>query len=325
MVDGAGLACLQWGMPLFLSESDVTTLLSMPEAMHAIEEAFQDEALNEPRRRFFLPNGVFHHMAAALPTRGVVGTKTYTSFAGGTRFYIQLFSSETGELLAYLEADRLGQIRTGAATGVAAKFMARPEVERVSLFGTGGQAQTQAEAFLAARPGVREFQVFSRNAAKREAFCRDRTTQFGVPFIPMESAEAAAQNTDALLCATTAREPFLKAEWLSPGAFVAAVGANRLTAQEIESDVLARAALVVVDDKEQAQAESAELRFAVERRQFSWARLETLNDVVRGRVAGHSETEAITVFKSLGVAVEDIAVAALVYEKAKAQGVGREL
>ncbi len=341
-------------MPLYLTEQEVVRLLTPPdgeqatapmrEVMDAIEAALKvwggaseatgdegakgGEAYNLPRQRFFLNKGVFHHMAAALPADSaysdiaVVGTKTYTSFAPVSRFYVQLFSAQTGELLAYIEADKLGQTRTGAATGIAARFMARPDTQRVGLFGTGWQAESQAEAMLAARPAVREFLVYGRDLNRRENFCREMTARLGVRFSPQNGLEATARTTEAIVCATTAREPFLQAEWVGPGDFVSAVGANRLTAREVDEDVFAKAAVVVVDDKEQAKQEASELLFAVERRKLSWARVRTLAEVVSGRAPGRTRTDDICVFKSLGIAVEDVATAALLYRKALALGVG---
>ncbi len=318
-------------MPLFLSENDVAELLTMPEAIDALDEAFGFQgagddggAENTPRARFFLPGGTFHHMAAALPARGVVGTKTYTAFAGGAKFYVSLFSSETGELLAFIEADKLGQMRTGAATGLAAKYMARSDAQTVGLLGTGWQAQTQARAVLAVRPGA-SFRVWSRSDEKRRAFCETLASETGNSFTPVESAEDAVRNAGIVVCATTAREPILQGEWLAPGAFVAGVGANRLTAREMDVSVLARADVVVVDDLTQARVEAAELVYAVEARKWSWRQAKTLAQVVSGQVAGRPDESAVCVFKSLGVALEDVAVARVVYDKARAQGTGREL
>jgi ornithine cyclodeaminase/alanine dehydrogenase-like protein (mu-crystallin family) len=316
-------------MPLYLTEKDVTGLLTMPEAMGAVEAAFRAQAAgdasNHARERFFLPRGVFHHMAAALPEKGVMGTKQYTSFPAGTRFWVLLFSSENGDLLSVMEADRLGQVRTGAATGVAARFMARQDAHTATLFGAGHQARTQAEAIVAARPGLRVVQVFSRDYARRERFCLEMTRKLNVRFVGLTSAEEAARGTDILVCATNAAEPVLKADWLSPGDFVAAVGANRLTAREIGEDVVERAERIAVDDLPQARTEAAELIFAHERRKLAWERVVPLADIVAGRVPGRTDATEVTLFKSLGVALEDVAVAHLVYEKARAQGVGREL
>ncbi len=320
-------------MPLLISEDDVSGLLTMPEAMNVVEAAFfaqaQGAASNQPRGRFFLPGGVFHHMAAALlpgqASGGVVGTKTYTSFPGGTRFWVQLFSAENGDLLAIIEADRLGQMRTGAATGVAARFMARADAETAAILGTGWQARSQAAAIAVARPGLQKIRAWGRDAGRREAFCREISETLGRSVVPAGSVEEAVEGASIVACITAAREPILKGEWLAPGAFVAAAGANRITAREINEEAVARAAVIVVDDVAQARTEAAELIFAHEKRRFTWERAHPLAAVVSGQTPGRTGPDDITLFKSLGIALEDMAVAALVYEKARAQGVGRPL
>lgn len=315
--------------PLLIGEEEVDRLLSIPEAMEAVEAAFAAQARgagsNQPRARFFLPNGVFHHMAAALPERGYVGTKTYTSFAAATRFWVALFSAWNGDPLAVIAADRLGQIRTGAASGVAARHMARPDAAVAAILGTGWQARSQAEALLQARPDLREIRAFSRSEARRQSFSGEMSAVLGVPVAPVASAEEAARGADIVVCATTAREPILKGQWLAPGAFVAAVGANRITAREIDEEVVGRAGVIALDDPAQARVEAAELIFALERRRFTWERARPLSEIVAGHAPGRESAEQITLFKSLGIALEDVAVAAVVYEKARAQGIGKEL
>lgn len=316
-------------MAIYLTEDDVDSLLSLPETMDAVEAAFADQARgdagNHPRQRFFLPDGVLHHMAAHWSARGVMGTKTYTSYADGTRFFVQLFSSQTGDLLALLEANVLGQRRTGAATGVAARRMAASDATVAALLGTGFQAETQAEALLVARPALRHVRVFGRDLIRRREFCMAMTLRLGIHFEPAESVEDAVRGAHMIACATTARDPILKGEWIHDGAFVAAVGANRLTAREIDEATVARAALVVVDDPAQARTESAELVAACERRRFVWERAVPLSELAAGRVSGRPAPDAVTLFKSLGVALEDVAAAAVVYEKATALGIGRPL
>lgn len=328
-------------VPLFLCENDVAGLLTMPEAIAAVEAAFRDQAhglaSNHPRERFFLPGGVMHHMAAAWPARtsgssggssgGVMGTKTYTSFAQrGTRFWVQLFSAGTGDLLAVIEADRLGQIRTGAATGVAAKYFARPDATAAALLGTGWQARSQAQALVAVLPNLQPICVYGRDAERRLVFCREMSDALGVPVLPAQSVEDALPGCQIVVCATTARDPILHGrEHLSPGLFVAAVGANRMTAREIDEQVVGRADVVCVDDLAQARTEAAELVFAHEKRRFVWEGARPLAAVVAGHAPGRTNNEQITLFKSLGIALEDVAVAAVVYEKARAQNVGRAL
>lgn len=316
-------------MPLFLNEADVAALLTMPEAIVALEEAFlaqaRGEALHHPRQRFFLPQGTFHQMTAVFSQKGVMGTAAHTSFRTGNRSFIQLFSPETGELLAYLEADRLGQVRTGAATGVATKHMALPGTTTAALFGTGFQAETQAEALVATLPSLREVQVYGRDFVRCRAFCQSRTAALGIHFSPRENPEAAVRGAKVIVTATTAREPIIRGEWLTPGGFIAGVGATRLTARELDEEVIGRAQVVAVDDLAQAEMEAAELLVAYEYRKFDWRRAVPLAAIVAGHTQGRPDAEAITLFKSLGVALEDIALAALVYEKAQEQGLGREL
>ncbi len=316
-------------MPLFLTEKDVVSVLNMPDAIAALESAFlaqaQAEGLNQTRQRIFLPSGSLHYMAAALPALGVMGIKTYTSYGQETRFYVQLFSSITGELLAFIEANRLSQMRTGAATGLAIKYMARKDTAIAALIGSGFQAETQAEALVATLPDLREIQVYSRNPQRCQEFCHGMTIQLGLRCTVMETPEAAVRNAKVIVTATTAHEPILKGAWLSPGDFVAAVGANRLSARELDDEAVSRADVVVADDLNQAQYEAADLIFAHEHRQFLWKSAVPLSAVVVGRATGRPDREAITLFKSLGVALEDIAVAALVYEKAKELGLGSTL
>ncbi len=328
------MSAISSAAPLLLFESDVSRFLTMPDAINAVEAAFiaqaRGEASNHPRERFFMPSGVLHHMAAAWPGRlggGVMGTKTYTSFAAGTRFWVQLFSADTGDLLALIEADRLGRMRTGAATGVAARHLARKNAATAALLGTGGQARTQARALAAACPTLQRIVAFGRDEERRRAFCREMTdTLGGVPVLPANSVEEAVRDAQIVVCATTAREPILKGrEHLAPGTFVAAVGANRLTAREIDEEVVGRADVIVVDDVAQARAESAELVFAHERRTFAWEKARSLASVVAGHALGRTSDDEIILFKSLGVALEDVAVAAFVYEEARAANAGRNL
>jgi ornithine cyclodeaminase/alanine dehydrogenase-like protein (mu-crystallin family) len=293
-------------MPIYLTEADVKDLITMPEAIAAVEAAFSAQA-------------------SGLPSMGVMGTKTYTSFGNKVRFWVMLYSSETGELLALIEGDRLGQIRTGAATGVAVKYLAREDATTASLFGTGWQAEAQAEALISVRPRLREVQVYSRDPVNRDAFCRKMTARLGIRFSSFSSPEETARTTQIILMATSAREPILKGDWLSDGDFVAAVGANRLTAREIDESVVWRATRIIIDDIEQARAEAAELIFAYERGRWSWADAVPLSLIVSGQAPKRLSPDDISVFKSLGIALEDIAVAQVVYENAKSRSVGREL
>jgi len=313
---------------LLLTERDVASLLTMEECIRALEETFrrQDAGLvmNHPRRRLHAPDGTFHVMEAADLGSCRMAIKAYATFRPGTRFLVLLYDTANGDLLALIEADRLGQMRTGAATGVATKHMARAEARTLGLFGSGWQAETQAMAVAAVRPLAR-VQVYSRTAEKRAAFAARMTAILRTEVLPVETPEQAVQGADIIVTATTARTPVFDGSLVASGAHVNAVGSNSLAKAEIDATLVARAARVVVDSLEQAKMESGDLLTPVETRRFRWEQAVELREVVAGCRPGRAGAEEITLFKSNGIALEDVAAASLVYEKARAQGVGREI
>ncbi|HZO87028.1 MAG TPA: ornithine cyclodeaminase family protein [Chthonomonadaceae bacterium] len=316
-------------MALYLTEKDVTQLLTMPEAVRALEAIFRraanGEAINQPRRRLFMPQGTYHTMVAADLGLRTFGIKTYASFPPQTRFLFLLYDAQNGDLLSLMEADKLGQVRTGAASGVATRYLAKPDGPlRLGIYGTGWQAQSQLEAVAAVRE-VSGIVVYSRNEAHRAAFCQEMTDRLGLPVTPVSHPEAAAEGQDVVITATSAREPVLRGEWLSPGAHVNAIGSNQLTRREVDEETIRRSAVVVVDSVEQAKGESGDLLVPYERRLFRWEQAVELADVVTGRHPGRTDGQQITLFKSNGIALEDVAVATLVYEKARAANVGVEI
>jgi alanine dehydrogenase len=315
-------------MALCLDEQQVTDLLTMEMAIVAVEEALKQQglgtAINNPRSRVRLPTGQLHMMGAALPTRGVIGYKAYTAFRGQTRFHVMLYSSDTGELVAMLQADRLGQLRTGAASGVATKYMARPEARSVGIFGTGWQARSQLEAVCAVRQ-VQGIKAFGRDATRRQTFCSEMSQQLGIPVEPAHTPEAVVKGMDLVITATNARDPLFDGNWLEPGAHVNAIGSNALIRREIDDTTVRRSALVVVDSKEQARLECGDLLGALERGLIHWEQVRELGDVVAGFIPGRRQGSDITLFESHGLAIWDLAAGMAVYDAAKAKGVGREL
>lgn len=319
-------------MTLFLTETDVEKTLTMPDAIRLVEDALcelgQAHAINRPRQRVRVPNGILHVMPAGLPTRGYVGFKYYSSFRGKTRFWLHLLDANTGELLAIMQADRLGQQRTGAASGVATKYLARQDASTVGLIGAGWQAESQVQAVCVAR-SIRVIRCYSRDAERRSAFARKMSAQLGVDVNAVDSAEAAVRGADIVITVTSSREPVLHGEWLKPGVHVNAVGANRAEARELDDAVLSRSVIVCVDSIEQAKIEAGDLIAPIERGVLSWERVRELGGVVAGQVAGQVagrvSRDDITLFKSLGIALEDVAVGAWVYEQARAQKLGAEI
>jgi alanine dehydrogenase len=314
---------------LMLSEQDVERLLTIKEAIGVLVRAFrvQDEgqAMNRARERVRSPGGAvtMHLLGAALGTEGVIGFKAYTSSRQGVRFMVMLYDGDMGVPLCLIEADRMGQIRTGAATGLATQLMARPDAATLGIYGSGYQAETQAEAVCAVR-SIREVWVHSRSEEKRDKFARQMSERLGISVKGVEDPKQAAQ-ADVVLTVTTAQQPVLMGDWLRPGVHVNAVGANNLTRREIDDAVVRRAAAVVVDSREQALREAADLVSPMERGWLVWERVWEIREVVSGARQGRSSPEDVTLFKSLGIGLEDVAVGAFVYKKASEQGLGENI
>src|ERR1051325_5220232 len=184
-------------MTLLLKEKDVAELLDMKTALEAVEEVLRDqatgEASNRPRQRVAVPTSQLHFMAAGDKRLNIYGMKMYTVSRKGARFLVSLYDGDTGDLLALMEADKLGQMRTGAASGVATKYMAREDADTVGIYGTGWQAESQRLAVCAVRP-VKSVKAYSRKPETRQAFAARMEAQLGIEVLPVETAEEAARD-----------------------------------------------------------------------------------------------------------------------------------
>jgi alanine dehydrogenase len=315
-------------MALYLTESDVASLLDMRTTLDVLDDAFKAQGsggtLNRPRGRIPLSNGSYNLMSAKWDAMGVVGHKSYTATRNGAAFHIMLYESEGQGLLAILEAGFLGKMRTGAATGIATGCMARDGDGIVGIIGAGNQAESQIEA-LALVIDVKKARVFSRTAERRESFAERMSVKTGIDIVPVASAEAAVDEASVVVVITNSMEPVLKSESLVPGMHVNTAGNNTWLGRELEPDAIARFSSVVVDDVDQARIESGTLMRAAEVDQFNWDSVVRLCDVVCGNVTSRRSDSDMTLFESLGVALEDIAVAERVYRLAMSKGVGLEL
>ncbi|HEV2461242.1 MAG TPA: ornithine cyclodeaminase family protein [Ktedonobacterales bacterium] len=326
-------------MTLVVREDDVRAVLTMPDTIAVLEAAFRrqgmDETRNQPRSRIVLPEarGVLHVLSAFVPGEpghperdgpGLVGLKAYTGFPGGVRFAVLLYSGEDGRLLALVEADWLGQMRTGAASGVATKYMARADASVAGLIGTGGQARTQLVALCAARP-IRRILVYGRDEARRQAFAAEMAERTGAEVTPVASAEEAVRAADIVVTATTAREPVLHGNWLQPGTHVNAMGSNWHNRREVDDATVERSAVVAVDTLDQARIEAGDLIAPAQAGRFEWSRAVELGMIVAGQAPGRDEPDDITLFESLGIGLEDVAAAGLVYALARERGLGQTL
>ncbi len=315
-------------MVMLLKEKDVQQLLSMEECIDIVEEAFKQQGLgrvvNRPRYRTRTERGFLHMMPASVPSMDGLGFKAYTSYGAVAKNLVVLYSYQNGQLLAFIEAGHLSNIRTGAATGVATKYMARQDAKIVGLYGTGGQARTQLPAICAVRQ-ISQVKAFSRNQERRESFAKEMTDILGVEVVPVENPEEAAKGVDVIVTATTSRDPVYKGDWMDKGVHVNAVGSNHWIRRELDDTAIRRADIIVVDDLEDSKIEAGDLIWAVERGVMTWGKASELGDVVVGRVPGRQGDDDITLFKSNGIAMEDVAVAARLYEKAREAGLGQEI
>jgi ornithine cyclodeaminase/alanine dehydrogenase-like protein (mu-crystallin family) len=309
-------------MPLYLSEAEVAELLSPADAVDAIEACFarmaRGEVQNRPRYRLDLEGGKRAVMAASDLALGYAGAKVYAGFRGGARFVVTLFAADRPEVVAVIEADKLGQLRTGAASAVAAKHLARAGASSLGIVGCGWQAEGQVAAIRAGLPAIERVVAFCRTEESLRAFCERAGAE------PGESARDAAEQ-DVVVTATNSPDPVLRRDWLRAGAIVCAVGANNGTSRELDNQVLERASFVCCDSIEDARLESADLIEPVESGVLDWLEVHELQEVVGGDVAGRSSDEDVVVFKSNGLAAWDVAVAAAVVERARERGAGREL
>ncbi len=312
-------------MALFLRDEEVNQTVSMDEMLEAIEEMQrrfgQGEVMNLARRKVIAPGGMLSVMGGGLFYDNVLGVKTYTVVRGKYSFQVSIYDAGTGELLCYTQANRLGQLRTGATTGVAVKYLAKADAVSIGIIGAGYQAPTQLEAVCRVR-NIRKIRVFSRTAERREAFARTMTGSLGVAVEAVDSGEAAVSGSDIVICIAAVMEPALEGGWLSPGATVIGAGPTTWRAREVDEAVFARAGKLFVDSAEQAPQEAGDLADAVDRGRLQWSQLQELRHVVTGTVKGRDNPEQIIYAKLMGTGVADVAAAKLAYDRASAKGLG---
>lgn len=315
-------------MALFLSENDVRQLLTVEMAMAAVESAHRElaegRALDTPRARTRLPQTALHLLQGGLPALGVLGYKAYTSNRSGNRFLVYLFDAASGEMQGVVEADYLGMIRTGAASGMAAKWLARPDATVAGVFGSGWQAEGHVRAICAALP-LERVKVCARDAARLAEFCQRMSKQTGVAVVPCASPEETVRGSDLIGTVTTAARPLFDADWLEPGAHINAAGSNALIRQELSEAAIRRCGLITVDSVPAALAESGDLLPLLEKGRLHPRQLVEIGDVIIARHPGRHDAGEITLFESQGMAIQDLAVANGLLALARERGVGREL
>ncbi|MCA9040943.1 MAG: ornithine cyclodeaminase family protein [Planctomycetaceae bacterium] len=308
---------------LFIREEEAQSLIDMPQAIAAVENVFlalaDNEAQNIPRHRVRTPGVMLHSLSASVAPLGYVGWKNYTTTRSAARFHIGLYDQE-GRWVALLEADWLGQLRTGAASGVATNKLTNPNARSVAVFGSGKQARTQLHAVCAVRP-IEEVTVYSQSRKNREAFAQTESCP-GLKVTAVETAQECLTGKEIVIAATTSKEPVVIGELLEPGMHINAIGSNALNRAELSPDCFPRINQIVCDDLESCRNEAGDFVQPLEEGSISWDAISSLSELLTSGKGTRNTESDITLFKSVGMAIEDIAVAAIVYEAALKQGVG---
>ena len=315
-------------MALLLREAHVEQLLTMKTTLELIERVHREystgNAIDVPRERTRLPKAALHILQGAVPSANIFGYKAYTSSREGVRFLVYGFDAERGNLDVVVEANRLGMMRTGAAGGVAAKWLARADAKIVGIFGSGWQAEGQLEALAAVR-ALERVKVYSRTAEKVARFCDKMRQKLSLEVVPAKSPEDAVRGSDIVVTITTSSTPVFDGEWLAPGTHVNAAGSNSLLRREIDETTVQRSSRVVVDSRPSAMKEAGDLLPCLEKGRLHVGALIELGEVIAGLRPGRTEVAQITLFESQGMAMQDLIIAAELAKLARARGMGEEL
>jgi ornithine cyclodeaminase/alanine dehydrogenase-like protein (mu-crystallin family) len=315
-------------MALLIREDQVAELITMDDVLPAVEAGFramgEGRATNRPRSRAITPEGSLQVMHASVPAIGVSGVKTYASAPRSIAFLSILYRIEDAYPLAVIEADRLGRLRTGAASGIATKYLALPDAGSLGVIGAGNQARTQVAAIARVRP-IALVKVYSPSVERREAFAEEMVHELGTEVVAVASAQEAVDAVDIVVTATTSRTPVLNSAWLRAGTHVNAIGCNVATKQEVDADTVRRADAIVVDALDQARLECGDIIAAAEDDPALWDRVAELGPIVAGHLPGRRRADDITLFESQGIGLEDVVTMDLIYRRARAAGVGDEI
>lgn len=312
----------------YLTEADIKQLITMDIALEWTGRALRDRALGEaidiPRVRTHIPQGIQHVLQAAAPRLGYIGFKYYYTRPTGKTFYVHLIDIETGKLAAIMQAVWMSMVRTGAASGIATQALAKPDASVVGQIGSGFQGIGQLEAVCAVRR-IRKAKVYSRNREKLAAFCDSMSRKLGIPVEPVDSAKAAVAGSDIVNVITKSATPVLEGAWLEPGQHINAAGSNALNRAEIDEAAVERCTLITVDARGTAQAECGDLYPLVKRGRKGWEDFVEIGDVLAGKAQGRSSAGDITLYESHGMGIQDLYVGAKMLELARERNIGTDL
>ena len=316
-------------MVLFLNEADVQQLITMPLALEQVECALKDRALGRavdmPRARIQTAAGIQHVLQACAPELGYIGFKYYFSPPGRRGpTYVHLINMQTAKLEAIVEGVTLGMTRTGAASGVASKYLANPGASVLAQLGAGYQGMGQLEAVVHAL-NIREARVYARTRDKLEAWCKKMTDKLGIPVIPAASGAEALKGAQVVNIMTKSTTPVIDGDWLQPGQHVNAAGSNALSRAEIDAKTIARCQLITVDSRGTARNECGDLLSAVEKGWLRWDHLTEIGEVITKKAPGRTAAKQITLYESHGMGAQDLWIGAKAVALSRERGVGTDL
>ena len=315
-------------MALFLRDEEVSRAVTMDDMLPAIESMQghfgRGEAMILPRRKIIASGGMLAVMGGGLFYDGVLGVKTYTVVRGTYSFQVRLYAADTGRLMCYTQANRLGQLRTGATTAVAVKYLSNSDAATVGIIGTGYQAPTQLEAVSKVR-SIKSVKAFSRSAENRDAFARSMSDSLGLDVASAAGHQEVVEGSDIVICIAAATEPVMNGEWLATGATLVGAGPTTWRIREVDDATLVRADKIFVDSAEQVRDEAGDMASAVDRGLLQWSQLLELRHAVAGTLTGRDNHSQIVYAKMMGTGVADVAAAKLAYDKATDMGLGTEM
>lgn len=315
---------------IYIDETLAASLINMNDALSLTEEAFktfaEGKSFNMPRQRMRIRKGALHMLPAAIPYKNVLGYKAYTSFRSGLIFRTHLYDGETGTPLAIVDSNEIGRLRTGAASGVASKYLAKENSETVFIFGGGFQAEAQLEAVCLSVKTIKKVFVSTKTKESATAFAAKMSKQLGITVTPTENVANDLPKSDIIITVTTAAKPLFEHAMLNPkGVHINAAGSNALIRAEIPEKTIESAKYLVVDDKNVAQIECGDILPSLEKGRLHWNEIIELGDVIAGFRKGREENESLSIFESQGMGLQDIICAEFIYKKAIEKNLGKPL
>ena len=314
---------------VYIDENTASKILTMDDALNLVEESFttyaQGKSFNMTRQRMRIRKGALHMLPGAVPYKNVIGFKAYTSFRAGLIFKVHLYDAENGSPLAIIDANEIGRLRTGAATGIATKYMAKKESNTAFIFGGGFQAEAQLEA-VCKTSNIKKAFVTTRKIENAQAFADKMSKSLGIEIIPTQNIENDLPQADIIITITTAVKPLFEHTMLNPnGVHINGAGSNALIRAEIPEKTIEAAEVLAVDSKDVAAIECGDILPSLEKGRLHWNEIVELGEITAGFRSGRVTDNGITIFQSQGMGLQDIMCAEFIYRKALAEKLGKDL